>query len=316
MADKTVDFNNTNINASTIQDFYQRLNALGTLDHGEGDPVHWSVPYSYPQRGEAPLHDTIAEAYQAVMSTKSALSFLSSVDISTYTPTIPAANDSILKSNVAAIEWQIGQLENACYTNFTTNRATVKTANFSGNSIQSSSCSSAFYTSYGSFSSYFSSNYNGFFSSYNSSFFTFSGNNGSNFTTYYGSSWFTSYKHFSGYHTSVNTNSNSSFNSGFFSNYFGSYKSSFTGNSSFRGSNDTSNRTSFFNFTSYFNSNNGSSYFSSYRGSYHTGYKGTFNSAENSSYFNARKTVNFTTDFSNYAATFFANHGTFTVIPL
>lgn len=126
MANKTVDFTGKKILSSQIADFYTRLNNLRSLNGGTT-----TVAFSAPSVGSVTTPTTIVQAKEAVLQTKSALSFLASVNISSWEPEVPQEETLIeAKKTVAPIEWQVGQLESACFTNFTTNRSGVNVSNF------------------------------------------------------------------------------------------------------------------------------------------------------------------------------------------
>lgn len=127
MASKTVDFTGVKIQASQIADFYTRLNALRSLNGGST-----TVSFSSPSVGSLASPANVTEMRDAVLSTKSALSFLAGVNLTTHAPTVPSSGSLIqAKTTISTIEWQVGQLESACFTNFTTNRSGVNISNFS-----------------------------------------------------------------------------------------------------------------------------------------------------------------------------------------
>ena len=133
MPNKTVNFIGTPINAATIADFYNRLNALRALNGGTT-----TVSFSAPPVGTQTLGSVIANVETEILATKSALAFLANVNISTHTPATVATGDLIeAQTTVHPEEWQIGQLEMACFTNFTTNRVTNNETNFASNAKNS-----------------------------------------------------------------------------------------------------------------------------------------------------------------------------------
>jgi hypothetical protein len=101
MADKNVNLVGTKIMASTIADFYNRLNALRSLNGGTS-----TVGFSAPSYGSLVTPEVINQAKDAVLATKTALSFLATVNISTHTPTIPSTGELIeAKTTAHPIEW-------------------------------------------------------------------------------------------------------------------------------------------------------------------------------------------------------------------
>ena len=139
MADKHVNLIGTKVQASTIADFYNRLKALRALNGGST-----TVSFSAPTVGTKIMPSTITEVRNEVLATKSALSFLATVNITDKVPTIPSTGD-LIKAELTAhpIEWQIGKLESACFAFFNTNRVTNKTTNYQNFNLNAfNSCSS------------------------------------------------------------------------------------------------------------------------------------------------------------------------------
>ena len=82
MADRTVTYKGKKISASTIKDFYQRLNALRALNGG-----NTSITVVTPSGNIYP--SVISNTFSNILSTKSALTFLASVNIASFNPVTP-----------------------------------------------------------------------------------------------------------------------------------------------------------------------------------------------------------------------------------
>lgn len=133
MADKTVFYKDLKINASTISNLYTRLNALRSL----GGKTALTVVNPVDDKI---VPSIVSNLQTQVLNTKNALTFLSSVNISSFTPTTPTAGTKIVATqNIAKIEKEVGLLESACFTfnsgfrgthhgsNFTSSADVVKT---------------------------------------------------------------------------------------------------------------------------------------------------------------------------------------------
>ncbi len=124
---------------STIVDFYNRLNALRHLSYAPPTsatltPGTTNVSFSAPGVSTLIYPTTLEQVEEEIRATKAALPFLATVDIDTYTPASVDRGELIEAMETAhPVEWQIGQLENACFTNFTENRITVRVTNFLNN---------------------------------------------------------------------------------------------------------------------------------------------------------------------------------------
>lgn len=124
MADKTVFYKDRPIQGNTIADFYSRLNALRAL----GGLSAYTV---FNPSGSKTVGTDVSTTQSKILETKNALSFLSSINISSFTPTTPTAGSiMIATSNIAKEEKEIGILESACFTFRSGNRSTFHGNNF------------------------------------------------------------------------------------------------------------------------------------------------------------------------------------------
>jgi hypothetical protein len=119
MANKTVSYKNKVISASVVDDFYARLNALRTLDS--------VATLTVPTTNDTSITTSqIASLYSAVLSTKNAVSFLKNVSLSHSFAGLSAGTTISAPKSVSIIEYNIGQLENACKAFFSTNKSGYK----------------------------------------------------------------------------------------------------------------------------------------------------------------------------------------------
>lgn len=273
----------------------------------------------------------ISQVQTEIANTKTALNFLQFVNISSHNVSTPTVGTlASAQATVNNLEWQIGQLEMACFTNFTTNRTAQNTTNFTNfgsattayqtvNSTNKTSnhttdCSfvfSNFHACDAVYNSFYNGKYAPFFTPHNSNFF------GTQHNTFR-SGFYSTYRHY------VNT----SFHSGhgcvtFGSNYSPKQK---TNHGTFKGNNFASfvgggwsnwcgidcTGTVFATQSSCpsnFMSVNSTQFVAQSNCS-------TVFSAQNSAFFADHNVTVNATNFSATTATYYANWGTFQVSPL
>lgn len=114
--DKTVSFKDTIISASTIDDFYSRLNSIRTK--------HSIGTVAIPTTSGFTLPSQIKAVYDTILSTKSAISFLNSITLKTNFSNVSAGDIMIAPTSVSILEQNIGQLENSmCLSYFNSKNA-------------------------------------------------------------------------------------------------------------------------------------------------------------------------------------------------
>lgn len=284
---KTVFYKGNPVQGSTIADFYQRLNVL----RGLGNLGNLTV---FNPAGQNIKPSDISSVQTNIINTKNALSFLSSVNISSFTPTTPTSGTLISAgTNVAKIEKEIGTLESACFTFKNGNRSTFFGNNATANTYCSTFCQTIHSTVRASVHNSFCSAVNtthksGFCSTVNSSFFSSVTSHSAKHITFNGT-------HHGTFHSSVRSSGKSYhywlFHSGngFCSAGKQDYKSQH--NSSHYKTNGTK-----------------TSHHSSYKGSHHAGF---FSSVKNAANFGTFHQANYTPNFATNQLFCVTNHGTF-----
>lgn len=284
---KTVFYRGTSVKGSTIADFYNRLNVLRGLG-GLGsltvfNPVGQNIKPS-----------DISTVQNNVINTKNALSFLSSVNISSFTPTTPTSGTFISAgTNVAKIEKEIGILESACFTFKNGNRSTFFGSNATTNTYCSTFCQTIHSTvrsavHYSFCSSVNTTHRSGFCSTVHSSFFSSVTSHSAKHITFKGT-------HHGTFNSSVRSSGKSYhywlFHSG---NGFCS-----AGKQDFKSSHNSSH---------YKTNGTKTSHHSAFKGSHHAGF---FSSVKNAANFGTFNKTNYTPNFSTNQLFCVTNYGTF-----
>lgn len=119
MANKTVNFKGTVVSASTMDDFYTRLNVLRAAD---GDSA-LTLP---SLQGVKTLPQQVADAFAAILATKSAVSFLTNVTLTTSFGGVSTGDLLKGPNSMSILEQNIGELEMACRAYFSNNKSGFK----------------------------------------------------------------------------------------------------------------------------------------------------------------------------------------------
>lgn len=128
MADKTVTYQNKIISATVVDDFYARLNAL----RAQGGVEALIIPNV---KNDVAFATQVSNIYSAILNTKNAVSFLKNVNLTVSFAGV--AGDIITAPNsVSILEYNIGELENACKNHFSANKEGYSgDANYSTNNV-------------------------------------------------------------------------------------------------------------------------------------------------------------------------------------
>ena len=289
MADKTVNFVGRPMFNSTISDFYTRLQALRNLNSGTT-----TITHSAPGAGVPITLPALADVRDEIINTKSALNFLANVDITTHDMRSGIVQGEKINAvdSVHSLEYNIGQLESACFIHFGSNRTTVKLTNFVDFQNQVNPACITQFTNHK------------------------AAQNSSNYGT-------NKYPVCLSVNTAFNGTHRSSFNSGFHGT-FRSYNhtSHFSGECSVFGNQYKSRHGTFYatfynahrapHFANFVNQRSCATVF----GTNYDAHNGAHHIPHYAQFFSANNVSNDTTNFTSFTTSYHANHASFTVSPL